>query len=478
MTQWLWWIMVILVFYIAQPVAVLLMEHRRQSYLTAWLFIVLVFPFAGFAAYLLLERRLPSRGDKTCETVTYARDRLAYASPVLTMDETNKGEVPGGHERFLRLLTSLSPYPLACRNRSRVLQNGEDTFEAILDAMRKARHHIHVDYYTIRSDGVGDRFLRVLTEKARKGIEVRVLYDGVGSWKLSGTYIERLRRAGVQVHSFAPPRMALLTKRLNYRDHRKIVVVDGLIGFLGGINIGDEYIGLDPKLGYWRDTHLQIQGDAVYSLQDLFMRDWFAAAGEKLTDYANYMPKHSLQFDEPMMIVPGWPGFHERNISEAMIGAIQSAQHHLYAATPYFIPDPGMASSLKLAARSGVDVRLIIPGKSDSKLVQMATLSHAQDMLEAGIRVYRYRKGFIHSKVLTADASIAVVGTANMDMRSFYSSCEAMAVLLGKDTVKRLESDFLNDLKDSEEIRPESYAARSKGRKAAEAAMRILSPLL
>ncbi len=476
MSTGLWLTIAVLALYIVQLVAILLMEHRRPAFMSAWMFIAAVLPFTGFAAYLLIGRKTARRRD-AIEHTAVCEKRMAHAASLAVIDHDLPPRTAEDGERLRRLLAGLSPFPITARNRSKVLRDGEETFAAILKAMKRAKHHIHLDYYTIRADSVGDSFLRVLADKARKGVEVRVLYDGVGSWKLPKRYVDELRGAGAQVYCFAPPRMALLARRLNFRNHRKIVVVDGVTGFLGGINIGDEYIGLDPKLGYWRDTHLQLEGDAVYYLQELFMRDWSAAAGEELTDCSAYMPAHSVESNERVLVVPGKPGFGERNISESMVGAIYSARQKIYAATPYFIPDPAMAAGLRLAARSGADVRLIVPGISDSKLVMLATLSHVRDMLEAGVRVYRYQKGFIHSKVLIVDSVAAAIGTANLDMRSFYSNYEAMAVLFDELMIKRLESDFMNDLRDSKEIGITSYEGRSIGRRAAEAAVRILSPL-
>lgn len=447
--------------------------------MAAWMFIVMVFPFAGFALYWLIGIRREAR-ERLTETnsASHVEKRMNVIRALCERNGSSKVQPSEAQAKLYQLLSSASPYPAALRNKCKVLKDGNETFEAMLSAMRQARHHIHLDYYTIRNDGVGERFLQILMVKAREGVEVRVLYDGVGSWKLSSDYVNRLRTAGADVFCFAPLALPHLTKRLNFRNHRKIAVIDGVTGFLGGINIGDEYIGLDQKLGYWRDTHLQIQGDAVYSLQDLFLRDWFAASGELLSDDSRYIPVHSIEAWQPMFIVPGRPGLRGRGVSEALSGIIHSAQHYVYAATPYFIPDPAMAAALMLAARSGIDVRLIVPNVSDSRLVMLATLSHVKDMLKAGVRVFRYQKGFIHSKVLTADECVAAVGTANLDMRSMYSNYEAMAVILDQSVVQRLKSDFLNDLKESEEISEESLENRSKGSMAVEAALRIISPLL
>lgn len=475
------WLMALFIAYILQIILILMLEYRRQAHMAAWLFIVLLCPFLGFAAYWLLgspyvKRRAPARWRLE------HYERLHGSHPANESDSkvsSSREEEAYGQRRLLHIMEELSPFPLRFGNKCRVLTDGVATFDAIEAAMKRAKHHIHLDYYTIRHDHVGMRFLRTLIDKARKGVEVRVLYDGIGSMHLEQWFIEELRRAGVRVHCFSPA-AGLLRRRLNYRNHRKIVVVDGTTGFLGGINIGDEYIGLDPKLGFWRDTHLQLRGDAVYDLQRLFMSDWCTATGELWRDPPLYMPEHPHRNEAggEVIIVPGTPGMEDQKIVEVLVAAMAAATTRIYVATPYFIPDSAIASSLRIAARSGVDVRLIIPGISDSKLVLLATLSHITDMLEAGVKVYRYGKGFIHSKVIIIDEMLASVGTANLDMRSFYSNYELLALLFDKGVITRLENDFVQDLKNSAKIDAGEFSARSKKQKLAEAVMHILSPLL
>lgn len=380
--------------------------------------------------------------------------------------------------RLHQTLMQLAPYPVTERNRTKVLTDGEATYASILKALESANHHIHLDYYTIRNDGIGDKFLKVLAEKAKRGVQVRVLYDGIGSMKLDQTFLDTLSKAGAEYGCFSPLKASLARGRINYRNHRKMIVVDGEVGFLGGINIGDEYIGLDRKLGYWRDTHLRVQGDAVYYLQALFMCDWLTVTGKQLPDDPNFMPDHSIRDVERVLIVPGRPGINDQKIIQVLITAMASAQAKIYAVTPYFIPDPSLAMSLRIAARSGIDVKLIIPGIADSKLVLLATLSYVQDMLEAGVRVYRYQKGFIHSKVLIIDDTLASVGTANLDMRSLYSNYELLALLFDEKRIRKLENDFMEDMRHSEEIDPLKFARRPRKQKTAEAVMHILSPLL
>ncbi|WP_138755226.1 cardiolipin synthase [Paenibacillus sinopodophylli] len=474
--MWTFWLIAVLVVYMIQVAVVLLMEHRRPAQLTAWLLIVLVCPGIGFIAYLILGKDYVRR--RAIEH--YKEHMLQYANQLsnkVVSSEQLGNEQMKKQDKLFQMLTGLVRFPITSNNKAVILTNGRETYEAILDQIERAKHHIHMDYYTIRHDEIGMRFLKVLTSKARSGIEVRVLYDGIGSLQLDKAFVEELRRSGVQTSCFLPPRLAVFDRKLNYRNHRKIVVVDGKVGFLGGINIGDEYLGKDPKLGFWRDTHLQLQGDSVSYIQEVFMNDWAFASKQKLSG-SQYLAKQFDLGDERVLIVPSKPGQHNHQIVEVMFAAITAACSRIYITTPYFIPDPSLLMALRTAALGGIDVRLIIPGIADSKLVLWATLSYMQEMLDAGVKVYRYEKGFTHAKVMIVDHMLATVGTANVDMRSLLSNFELNAVLFDEGTIARLEADFIEDLKQSRELNRESFVQRPTRQKLAEAILHILSPLL
>ncbi|WP_232243047.1 cardiolipin synthase [Paenibacillus sp. GSMTC-2017] len=481
MNAWLICVIVLLVAYVAQLVAILLLEHRRQAHMMAWLFISIVCPFIGIAAYLIAGRRMNQQLNKQYGTKLDRLNQQKYTiHESLIIDDLNQmnNESLKSQNRLFALLDELTPFPITGQNRTKVLTDGEKTFKSILDELNKAKHHIHMDYYTIRNDGIGERFLQVLIKKAREGVIIRVIYDGVGSLSLDEQYLDRLHKVGVQTCCFSPPRRAIFNRTINFRNHRKIVVVDGEVAFLGGINIGDEYVGLNKKLGFWRDTHIQVKGDAVFHLQQLFIEDWLFVTKEQLPVDEHYFPKNNCHGDERVLIVPGKPGINDQKIVEVLLSAMAAAKTRIYATTPYFIPDPSLAASLRTAARSGIDVKLIIPGISDSKLILLATLSYVQDMLESGVRIYRYQKGFIHAKVLLVDSMLATVGTANLDMRSLFSNYELLAILFDEHPIRKLELDFLQDLAHSERIELEVFKERSRKQKVAEELMHMLSPLL
>ncbi|CAM3983978.1 cardiolipin synthase [Paenibacillus alkaliterrae] len=476
MCTWLIWLAAGLLIYITQLAGILLLEHRRPAQMTAWLFISFLFPIIGFMAYIMLGRKF----TRSRRLDSYKLETMEFACQ---MSETVDAVQDVGNkqleqqERLFAMLTGLAPFPITSRNKTTVLTNGQSTFDSILEQLEKARHHIHMDYYTIRDDHIGRRFLKVLVRKAKEGAQVRVLYDGIGSLHISDSYICELRAAGVETCCFLSPRIAFYDRKLNYRNHRKIVVVDGIVGFVGGINIGDEYLGKEPRLGFWRDTHMRLEGDSVYFLQELFLKDWAFAAKEKLDEHM-YMPKHRCEGAERVQMVSSKPGHNDQTIKEIMFAAMTAAKSRIYLTTPYFIPDPSLLMVLRTAALSGVDVKLIIPGIADSKLVLLASLSYIQDMLDAGVRVYRYEKGFVHAKVMIVDQMLATVGTANVDMRSLYSNFEINAVLFDEGTIKRLENDFIEDLHHCRELDLQQFKDRPWRQKAAESILHMLSPLL
>jgi len=322
----------------------------------------------------------------------------------------------------------------------------------------------------------------LLIKKAKEGVKVRVLFDGVGSYQLSNSYIRELQQAGVETSSFLPPFIAFIDKRINYRNHRKVVVVDGKVGFLGGINIGDEYLGKNPQLGYWRDTHLRLEGDSVHEIQRTFLQDWKFSRKHRLShkqtlEDSLFFPKYEGKERNLVQVVNSGPDTPWDSILEMYFAAISSAQERIYIVTPYFIPDPSVFMALRTAAVSGVDVRIIIPGVPDTRMIHWATLSYLEELLQVGVRFFQYQKGFIHSKVIIIDHIMASVGTANLDMRSFFSNFELMACLFDLEHIEKLEHDFKLDLQNSEEIMLDTFQRRSKFLKMREIFARMLSPL-
>ncbi|WP_373231245.1 cardiolipin synthase [Cohnella sp.] len=470
---------IILFVFIFQAATILLLEFRRPAHATAWLFILFIFPLVGFILYYFLaqEYRRSRKARRWGVLEEKRRKQMLSRSTLLT----NPSDLPdpefADQHRLFRGLIKGGTLPILGRNRSEIYSNGEDTYRSMLQAIKAAKHHIHMSSYIVRDDDTGRMFRQALIEKAQEGVDVRFLYDGIGSITLKESYVRIMREGGVNIACFFPLKLSFMKKRMNYRNHRKIIVIDGLKGFVGGINVGDEYIGKHPRLGFWRDTHLQLEGDSVYRLQEVFLKDWEMATREKL-DHPSFMPPHQCEFTEPLQIVPAGPNRRGDTFHDSVYAMVTSARKRVWITTPYFIPSASIGMALHDAALSGLDVRILIPHEPDTWLVHYATLSYVEEMMKSGVRVWQYRKGFIHAKTLIVDNLVGVVGSANMDLRSFFSNFEINAHLFDPKAVARLEADFLQDIKDSTEIDLKKFHRRSKKQKVKEALSRILSPLL
>ncbi|WP_151733126.1 cardiolipin synthase [Paenibacillus tengchongensis] len=471
---------ILLCLYILQVALILCLEFRRPQRALAWITLSLCFPPAGLAAYYFLGadywrgRRIRRGSPGGCRGL---RPELrAKIHAVAGVSECGNPQLEG-HEHLLRLLTGLSEYPLTGGNTCRVLGDGEEAYNAMLEAMECAREHIHIQFYIFRGDEAGEQFQDVMIRKARQGIKVRLLCDGLGSLKLERSFVRALRQAGVEVHFFLRPLSGLASRRFNYRNHRKIVVVDGTVGFTGGLNVGKEYLGKDPQTGAWRDTHVRIVGDAVYSLQDVFLRDWQLAAGNA-KGHPRLFPQHSGKGAEPVLIIPSGPDRAVDATPALFTAAIGAARQRIWIASPYFIPDPAICRALKNAVLGGTDVRIMIPGKPDSELVYQASLSYVENLQDAGVKFYRYTAGFMHAKVMVIDGLFATVGSANLDMRSCYSNFELTTVLFDPERINSLAEDFSRDLKHSEFIDPQIFMKRGWKVKLIQGLCQLFSPLL
>jgi cardiolipin synthase len=468
--------------FIFQAATILICEYTRPAKSIAWLSILFIFPIIGFVMYYFIAREYARRkkvhGHSSDNTNDNANKKKLQGALYNGSLDAKKGDDSFllGEQRLRDWLRHVPHAPITVMNRVDVLTNADVTYEAMLEEIAKARDHIHFEFYTIRDDAIGRRFQDALIAKAKAGVTVRVIYDGVGSHTLSKAYIASLKRAGIAVEPFLKPLIAFFDKRLNYRNHRKIVVVDGLVGFVGGINIGNEYVGGDPKLGFWRDTHVMLHGESVYELQRTFLTDWFFVSGESLGE-KRYYPAHSEQEPSFVQVISSGPDTRWDAIQEMYFAGLIAAKNRIWITTPYFIPDPSITMALKSAAISGVDVRIILPFKADSVIVQYASKSYLKELLQVGVRFYLYRKGFIHAKVIIVDDIMATVGTANVDMRSFFSNFELNAVMFDRHVISRLESDFVMDLETCTEVTLSEFEKRSPGEKRKERIARLLSPL-
>lgn len=471
---------VILSLFIIQIAIIVISEFRRPQRALAWICITFCCPPLGLLFYYFLGRDYWQSRKLGKRCVSLLREIRAHvAGKIHIVKSTADTGNPGFENRkeLLHLLSGLSESHITSHNQCQVLNNAGDAYKAMLEVMENAQEHIHMEFYIFRDDDIGRQFQEIMIRKARQGVRVRLLCDGLGSHQLSRRFVNTLKNAGVQVHFFLPPLTSLLDRRFNYRNHRKILVVDGLTGFTGGMNVGDDYLGKDPKMGYWRDTHLRIEGDAVYHLQYVFLKDWRLAAGDTLS-HPRFFPVHACSGPDAVQIVASGPDGSVDATQEMFFASLCAAKERIWMTSPYFIPDPAICRALKNAVLSGVDVRIIIPAKPDNKLVYKATLSYLENLQDAGVKFYRYTRGFMHAKVMIIDDVLATVGSANLDMRSFYSNFELTAILLRPAIIAQLAEDFSQDLKHSEFIDPKKFKERAHNVKLIEGLCQLLSPLL
>lgn len=462
-------------------VTFLIFMERRNPYKTiAWLVVLNVFPLIGMVLYLTFGQKLRKRKKiktKYINEMNQLESIVDHQIEYINTENVFESQKWGHKKQLVKLLLRNANAPFTGYNQAKVLSDGQEAFQDIFTELEKAKEHIHIEYYIIRDDNTGQKLKGILLRKAQAGVKVRIIYDAVGSWKLSNAYIKELKSVGIEIFPFLPVVFPFINNRLNYRNHRKIIVIDGHVGFLGGLNIGDEYLGQHPKLGHWRDTHLQITGPSVYFLQVIFLLDWEFVSGDKIKDDV-YFPRLKSKGDKIIQIAASGPDSYWEAILQSYFALINSAQKSIKITTPYLIPDEGILLALKTAALSGIDIKIILPGIPDKKIVYWASQSYFDELLEAGIEIYLYQPGFIHAKIISVDGEVASLGSANMDMRSFQLNFEVNALLYDQEVVTKLDNDFANDLANSIKVDLAEFAQRPLTVKIRQSAARLLSPIL
>lgn len=453
------------------------MENRNPSSTMAWILVLALLPIVGLVLYFLLGQNYFKRRkfDKKAEEDRKSFERIDHNGNLLPRDLS---QFSPGQQRLLQMSQRLARTPFSMATRTRVLTNGEETFSTLLKELKKARHHIHMEYYIYRADEIGREIQKTLIERAKAGVEVRFMYDAVGSLGLPQSFINELRAAGVKVGVYGEVRFLALSSRVNYRNHRKIVVIDGNTGFIGGLNVGDEYLSRSKTYGFWRDTHILVKGEAVRSMQVIFLQDWQYVTGEKIMDLEYLSPQLEQGCSGAVQVIASGPDNEDKVLKSVFFAMITSAKKSIWLATPYFIPDDDILTALRVAALSGIDVRILFPAKPDKRLPFLASHSYFPTLLEAGVKIYEYEKGFLHSKLLIADGEVATVGTANMDMRSFHLNFEVNLLLVQTDSVQKVVRDFERDLLSTKLIVLSDFMKKKVVIRFMESAARLLSPLL
>ncbi|WP_226670592.1 cardiolipin synthase [Metabacillus litoralis] len=457
---------------------VIFLENRHPSHTITWLVVLGGFPLVGFFFYLFFGRNIKKRRLFEKKALTDEKAFLEIEGNHSSYQD--KINHMGNHQQLLfKLAHRLGHSPISFATKTKALTDGNETFEHIFQELKKAKHHIHLEYYIVRNDEVGQKLKHLLIDKAREGIEIRFLYDAVGCWKLSKDYIKEMKKAGIEMVSFLPVKIPFLNNKINFRNHRKIIVIDGSVGFVGGLNVGDEYLGKDQYFGYWRDTHLLIKGEAVRTLQMIFLQDWYYMTDKKLLS-DTYLSSSSGVIEETggVQLIAGGPDNKWDVIKNLFFSMIVSAKKSIWIASPYFVPDEDILTALKVAALSGIDVRLLVPKRPDKKIVYYASRSYFPELLDAGAKVYEYEKGFLHSKIVIVDYELASIGTANMDMRSFHLNFEVNAFLYRTGSTQTLVNEYIKDIEESKEIVMDEFVKRSIVKKLFESTARLMSPLL
>lgn len=368
----------------------------------------------------------------------------------------------------------------ATKNNSvQLLWNGENKFPALLQALKQAKHHIHLEYYIYEDDEIGNQLAEIMIQKAKEGLEVRFIYDDFGSRSIRKNLVRKLKDYGVEVFPFYKIQFIYLANRLNYRNHRKIVIIDGEKAFIGGINVSDKYINQDPKAVYWRDTHLLIQGEAVWELQRIFLADWNYCSNQHIKPNSKYFKKLPIiKHGKWVQIVPSGPDSKNPSILYSFLLALSIAQKEILITTPYLIPGEEFLHALHMAVLRGVKVKILVPEKSDSKIVNAVCKSYYQELLVSGVEIYLYQKGFIHAKTMVCDGELSFVGTANLDNRSFDLNFEVNAIVYDIEVAKELKQSFDKDLEDSIQIEVEQWMQRGRLIQFYEKFLRLISPLM
>lgn len=473
----LYWIaFAIIIMNIISSLSLIFIERKDPTTTWAWLLILLVLPGLGFIVYLLLGQNLSRQKIFKDKIISDEKKRMAGNQDKLLSSE-HSGR--GNFSDIQKMNFNNSGAKCTLNNSVNVYINGEEKFKQLLEDIKNAKSYIHIEYYIFKKDILGKRIIEELTKKAKEGLEVRLLVDAMGSRMLTKKTLRQYIEAGGKFSLFFPGILPHVNTRINYRNHRKIVVIDGVYGYVGGFNVGKEYINKDPEFGFWRDTHVRITGNAVDDLNERFLLDWCYASEEEITDYDKYSNRcRDNQGDVCMQIVTSGPDHKEEYIKNAYIKIINNAKKNVYLETPYFVPDAAILEALRISALSGVDVRIIIPGKADHFFMKWAASSYIGELLEAGVKVYYYRNGFIHAKTIVSDSGVMSIGTANMDIRSFRLNFEVNAFIYDDRVALVGEDQFRKDMKLSEEIMKEKYNNRSRRLKIQESLIRLLSPIL
>lgn len=452
-------------------IVIVLLDNRNPVKTMAWILVLVFLPVVGLAFYFFFGRN--TRKERLISKKGFSRlskrPMAEYQAQEALGDFTGRNQlIP-----FFHRVSNALPFE---GNDVQVFTDGYSMYQELFRRIAKAKHHIHLEFYIFENDAVGRLLRDLLIDKAREGVSVRLLYDDVGCWDVNPMFYDEMLCEGIEVRSFLKVRFPQFTSKVNYRNHRKLAIIDGKVGFIGGMNIALRYLKGVPW-GVWRDTHICLKGKAVYGIQTAFLTDWFAVDRTLLTS-AQYFPKMDSVGTSVAQIVTSDPVGEWHDIMLGLVKAISCAQRYIFVETPYFLPTEQVMAAFQTAALSGVDVRLMIPKKADAFITHKGTMSYLDELMKSGVKVYFYRAGFLHSKLWVADDEWASVGSTNLDFRSFEHNFEANAFFYDEKTVCTLKEIFLEDMKKCMTLSQKIWDKRSFKNKIVESVVRLLAPLL
>lgn len=464
---------VVYLYTLLSTIFVLILENRNPTRSISWVIILLFLPVLGLFFYLIFGQNLRQRKKITKLSI---RRKEPFQTKLKTLHPESYAGLDEKTTGLIHLLYNATHAVVYENSKLDIFTVPEKTFEQIFKDIEAAQNNIHIEFYIIGNDEVGIRMRDLIIKKAQAGVEVRLIYDFWGSFELNKKYLKPMRDAGVEFEAFYPPRFPYILGRLNFRNHRKIIIIDGKIGYTGGVNMANRYLYGD-KLGFWRDSMIRIEGSAVYGLQETFLSDWCFTRRVMLSG-KQYFPKQESFGENKIQIVDSGPDTRFKAIMYGIHHAISTAQKYVYIQTPYFMPTDEVFAAIQSAALRGVDVRLNIPTKSDTSMAQAGNNSYLERLLETGVKVYFYNKGFLHSKTIVADDFISTIGTANMDFRSFEQNFEVNAFIYDTKTAKKLKAIYLQDLGNSKELLLRDWQKRPILERFRESISRLFSPVM
>lgn len=467
-------ILIFQILYVATALGTMIIvisENRNPLKTISWVLILLLLPLVGLIIYYFFGE--DSRKQRLISHKMYKKLNRRSIGRKELLETLNP---PAEYKGLVNLLNRLKASPLYGGTSITFYSDGKEKFKALFEELEKAEKHIHIQYYIFLDDEMGCKTRDILVRKAAEGVEVRLIYDDVGSWKAKRKFFKDMQEKGIEVQPFLKVAFKFLTSRVNYRNHRKIVVIDGKVGFVGGMNVADRYIkGING--GVWRDSHLKMEGKGVAGLQTSFLIDWYSSRKEFLAS-DGYYPLLENKGDNMLQLVTSGPVGPYKDIHLGILQAISNAKESIYIQTPYFVPTDSLLQVIQMAAMRGVDVRLMLPRDSDTTFVHIASRSFLKEVLDAKVNVYFFEAGFLHSKLMTVDNSLTITGSANMDMRSFEHNFEIDAFIYNEETCRQAQDIFFRDMEQSTLLSPEEWDKRSRIEKFKESVMRLFSPLL